>query len=288
MPLLSRPDMTHPPRTLLFCPAHRPDRFDKALQSGAPGVVLDLEDGVGPDSKDAARDAAFTWLATDTAVGAKPLICLRVNEVHSRAGLEDLHRLAHARALPVSGWLVLPKVEDAAMVHWAATHLLRCAPAWRLCALIESSAGLRKVTEIARAHPALTALGFGGADLRAELGAADTWEALLHARSSLVLGAASAGLALLDVPHLAIDQEAPLREQALRARALGFHGKFAIHPRQVRPILECFGPTPAERDAAQRIVAAYEACAGSACQVDGRMVDEPVYQQARELLADRT
>jgi len=277
--------MNHHPPTLLFCPAHRPERFDKALQAGAPGIVLDLEDGVGADAKDGARDAAFAWLAGEAARATLQHICLRVNDPHTAHGLEDLHRLAHAPALPAAGWLILPKVEDAALLRWAAGHLLRRAPGWQLCALIESAAGLRRAHEIARAHPALAALGFGGADLRAELGAADTWEALLHARSSLVVDAAGTGLALLDVPHIAIDDEAGLREQALRARALGFHGKLSIHPRQVRPILECFGPSPAEREAARRIVAAYEACAGNACQVDGRMVDEPIYQQARTLLA---
>jgi citrate lyase beta subunit len=277
--------MTPRPSTLLFCPAHRPERFDKALQAGAPGIVLDLEDGVGADAKDTARDAALAWLAGPSALATAQHICLRVNDPLTAAGLEDLHRLVHTTALPVTGWLMLPKVEDAALLRWAASHLQRKAPGWRLCALIESAAGLRGAHQIARAHPALAALGFGGADLRAELGAADTWEALLHARSSLVVDAAGTGLALLDVPHIAIDDEAGLREQALRARALGFHGKLAIHPRQVRPILECFGPTSAEREAARRVVAAYEACAGNACQVDGRLVDEPIYQQARALLA---
>lgn len=277
--------MNRRPATLLFCPAHRPERFDKALQSGTPGIVIDLEDGVGAAAKDSARDAAFDWLSGTSAHSSSALLCLRVNEPASAAGLDDMHRLARAPGLPDAGWLVLPKVEDAATVRWAAAHLLRRAPGWRLCALIETAAGLRDLHAIARAHPALAALGFGGADLRADLGAADTWEALLHARSRFVVDATGAGLALLDVPHLALDDEPGLREQSLRARALGFHGKFAIHPRQVAPLLECFGPTDAERAAARRIVAAYEACAGNACQVDGRLVDEPIYQQARALLA---
>lgn len=273
------------PATLLFCPAHRPDRFEKALNSGAPGIVIDLEDGVGADAKHRARDAAFAWLATDTARTASGLICLRVNDPSSQAGLEDMHRLSHATTLPDRGWLVLPKVEDAALLRWAAAHLLRRAAGWRLCALIETPAGLRRTHDIARAHPGLAALGFGGADLRAELGAEDTWEALLYARSSFVVDAAGTGLALLDVPHIAIGDEAGLRDQARRARALGFHGKLAIHPQQVGPILDCFGPNAAEKEAARRIVAAYEACSGNACQVDGRLVDEPIYQQAQALLA---
>jgi citrate lyase beta subunit len=273
------------PVTLLFCPAHRPERFDKALRAGAPGIVLDLEDGVGAEAKDGAREAAFDWLAGQAARDTPQLLCLRINDPGSPAGLEDVHRLTQARALPGTGWLLLPKVEDAALLRWTAGHLLRRAPGWRLCALVETPTGLRRVHGIARAHPAVAALAFGGADLRAELGAEDTWEALLYARSRFVAEAAGCGHVLLDVPHIAIDDEPGLREQARRARALGFHGKLAIHPRQVGPLLECFGPTPAEREAARRIVAAYEACAGNACQVDGRMVDEPVYQQARALLA---
>lgn len=274
-----------PPRTLLFAPAHRPQRFARALAACPHGIVLDLEDGVGAADKTAARRWALEWLATPEAMDAAPLLCLRINEPATEAGLEDLYALRHAPALPARGWLVLPKLEDPALLAFVAAHLHRRAPGWRLCGLIETAAGLRAVGTLARAHDALVALGFGAADLRAQLGAAQGWEPLLHARSRLVLETAGSGLTLYDVPHLALDDDDGLRDEARRARALGFHGKFSIHPRQVPVVIEAFAPTPDEIDAARRVVARFEASGGHACEVDGRMVDEPVYRHARALLS---
>lgn len=273
------------PVTLLFAPADRPQRFSRALSASPQGIVIDLEDGVGPADKASARLAAFEWLATPEAIGAAPLVCLRINEPSTAAGLEDLYRLAHATALPERGWLVLPKLEDAALLNFVARHLHRRVPKWGICGLIETAAGLRALGGLVRSHSALAALGFGAADLRAELGVGEGWEPLLHARSRLVLETAGSGLALFDVPHLALEDDDGLREEARRARGLGFHGKFSIHPRQVPIVIEAFGPTRAEREAARRLVERFEAGGGHACDIDGRMVDEPIYRAALALLS---
>lgn len=278
--------MTQRPSCLLFCPGHRPERFDKALESGTPGIVLDLEDGVGADQKAAAREASLAWLARQVRgdeSGGQPLLTLRINEPRSAHGLEDLYALVHAGPLPQQGWLLVPKLEDAGELAWLVTHLHRALPMWRVCGLIETGRGLRKLPVLA-AQPRLAALGFGGADLRADLGLGDSFEAQLYARSRFVAEASGHGLHLMDVPHLNLDAPQALHDECLRVQALGFRGKFAIHPRQVAVIAKAFAPSEQAVAAARRVVHAVEAAAGSATQLDGRMVDQPMYLQALAVL----
>jgi (S)-citramalyl-CoA lyase len=126
----------------------------------------------------------------------------------------------------------------------------------------------------------------GGADLAADLGAALDWEPLLYARSRLVHAAATTGIAVIDVPHLDLDDKAALREETHRVRNLGFTGKLAIHPDQVAIINECFLPSAAEVAQARRVVALFAAHPGvAALALDGRMLDLPHLRQAENTLA---
>ncbi len=153
-----------------------------------------------------------------------------------------------------------------------------------MLALIETALGIEQVAPIARVR-GVAGLGFGAADLSADMGCEMAWEPLLYARGRVVHAAALARVALLDVPHLALDDEAGLRADALRAKTMGFTGKLAIHPRQVAPIRACFMPTDTEVAKARAIVDAAERSAGQVCVVDGRMVDEPVVRAARLTLS---
>jgi (S)-citramalyl-CoA lyase len=139
--------------------------------------------------------------------------------------------------------------------------------------------------EIANADPRIRVLAFGGVDLAADLRAEPAWEPLLYGRSRLVQAAASAGLGLLDVPHLALDDEAALAAECARVKALGFTSKLAIHPKQVAPILAAFTPTAAEIDRAARMVAALEQVGGNAVEFEGKMLEGPVVKAAQRVLA---
>jgi citrate lyase beta subunit len=275
-------------RSLLFTPGNRPERFAKAEATAADGVIIDLEDAVGPADKDSARAEVTRWLKGRGAPSRGGfLTCLRINSIYTEAGLKDLLAvlgLARDQALPDA--LLLPKVESAVEVELVARHL--CAGGARdlaLVALIESGAGLEHAVAIARASPLLKALGFGGADLSAELRAAFAWEPLLMGRARLVQAASMAGIALLDVPYLDIADDAGLTAESLRVRAMGYSGKLAIHPRQVEAINTAFTPTAAEIEHAQGVAAAYAAAAGGVCTYRGKMVDEPVMNAARRTLA---
>jgi citrate lyase beta subunit len=260
-------------RSILFVPGHRPDRFAKALATGADAVVIDLEDAVPPGEKAAARAAALARPAAPAGVA----LGIRMNPLPSAEGIADLAALLHAPP----DFLMLPKVEAAAEIGIVARAFARPP---QVIALIESAEGLAQAAAIAAA-PGCAALGFGGVDLAADLGCAPAWEPLLAHRATLVAAAARSARALFDVPFLDIADEAGLAEETRRVAALGFTGKLAIHPRQVGPIQAALTPAADQIAWARRIVAAMAQAAGGVCVVDGRMVDAPVARAARRMLS---
>jgi citrate lyase beta subunit len=274
------PDVAHC-RAALFTPGSRPDRFAKAAATGADGLILDLEDAVALPGKDEARATVVEHFRAGHRRSLAPgQVCgLRVNNIHTGAGVRDLDALASAGIAP--DFVVLPKVESAFEVRLYARHL----PGIPLVCIVESARGLEAAMEIAHADARVRALAFGGVDLAADLRAELAWEPLLYGRSRLVQAAASTGLGLLDVPHLALDDAAALAAECARAKALGFTGKLAIHPKQVAPIMEAFTPAAAEIERAARMIAALEAAGGNAVEFEGKMLEGPVVRSARRMLA---
>lgn len=262
---------------LLFVPGHRPDRFDKARAASPDGVIIDLEDSVPPAEKDAARAHA----GEDLRAGPRSVASLvRINALGTDAALADLAALARGVLCPDG--VFLSKVEDPRDIEIARAYLPAQMP---ILAAIETARGIAAAGGIAAQLGPRDALGFGGADLATDLGAAFAWEPLLTARAALVAAAATARLPVFDVPCLTLDDADALSDEAQRVRALGFTGKFAIHPAQVATIRATFTPGAAELAEARRIVAALNAAAGGVARLDGRMIDAPVAQSARRTLA---
>ena len=272
-------------RVLLFTPGNRPERFAKAAATGADALILDLEDAVAVQAKDEARAILFEHLRGEFRAGVAPhqLKGLRVNNIHTGAGVRDLDALVSSGVAP--DFVMLPKVESAFEVRLYARHLAGAQSGIAFLCLIESARGLEAAMEIASADPRVRALAFGGVDLAADLRAELAWEPLLFGRSRLVQAAASAGLGLVDVPHLALDDAAALAGECARVKALGFTGKLAIHPQQVAPILAAFTPTAAEVERATRMVAALEKAGGNAVEFEGKMLESPIVKSALRTLA---
>jgi len=267
-------------RVLLFTPGNRPERFAKAAATGADGLILDLEDAVSAAAKDEARAILVEhFRAGHRAALAPQQVCgLRVNNIHTSAGVRDLDALASTRVAP--DFVMLPKVESAFEVRLYA-RLLADIP---LVCTIESARGLEAAVDIAGADPRVRALVFGGADLAVDLGARLAWEPLYWARARVVQAAATAAVAAIDVPHVVIDDEAGLRGDAVRVKEMGYGGKLAIHPRQVGPIRDIFTPTAEEIEHARALVAAYEAAGGNVVEYRGRMVEGPIVKSAQRIL----
>jgi (S)-citramalyl-CoA lyase len=276
------PNLQRARRTILFCPASRPDRFAKAFASGADSVCLDLEDGVGSEAKDAARDAVAGFLAGWSGAAGEPELVVRVNDPGGEIGRRDVEMLARAR-LPHA--LMVPKVDEPEELWELLSDLGESGPAPVLLPLVETVVGLDRVKEIASAGLPIGALVFGGMDLAAELGARLEWEPLLYARSRIVHAAALIGIGVIDVPWPTLADPDGLEEETRRAAQLGFTGKQAIHPAQVPLIHKALAPDPEELAAARRVVEAAARSAEGVIVVDGRMVDRPVVISARRILA---
>jgi len=253
---------------LLFVPGDRPERFAKAVDSGAEAAILDLEDAVAPYRKDTARAAVREALEA----GLRAYV--RVNAAPSEAGRADLSMLEGLEPLGV----LVPKVAGPADVA-TVVHAL---PGFGVIALIESIEGLRHADAIAAA-PGVRALAFGAYDLCAELGARPVPEVLAPLRSQVVVAARRAGVSAYDSPFVALEDEAGLVADAKRAVDFGFDGKLAIHPKQVPPIRAIFTPSAEDLERARAILRAAER--GGVAVVDGAMVDAPIFAAARRVLA---
>jgi citrate lyase beta subunit len=263
-------------RSLLFVPLDDPDRARRAFARGADAVILDLEDGVAPDAKDAAR-ASLVELLSTRPDGSAALV--RVNALDTEWGADDRHAL---HGLECDG-VVVPKATADSIGDWSEL----AAP---LLALVETATGLRSAYAIA-SHRSVQALMLGAADLGAELALEPRPDGLelLQARSTLVLDSAAAGVrAPFDGVCLALGDEATVAAEARLAKSLGLGGKACIHPAQIAVVNEIFAPSASELADARELVDAFDAAGKDgrgALNVRGRMVDLPVVARARATLA---
>lgn len=265
-----------PARTYLFVPGTRPERFDKALASGADKVVLDLEDAVATDDKAAARSVVATWLK-GAAPADRSRTVVRINDAGSTWFAADLAALGDARATSV----LLPKAESAAQIAQTRVAL----PEASILALIESARGVSEVDRIASAG--VQRLVFGTLDLALDLDMdiSKDGSGLGYAASRIAIASRLAGLpAPVAGVTPQLDDEARLLLDLAEARRFGFGAKLCIHPRQVQPIHAALRPSAEALDWARRVLLA-DADAPGAARLDGRMVDRPVVLQAQRTLA---
>jgi len=264
--------------TWLFVPGNRPERFDKALASGADVIILDVEDAVAPEDKPEARRAIAQWCAAATTERSR--LAIRINDPTTTWFADDLE-LLRSTAVAVA---MLPKAEE----PWHVTQVVRAMAAdGFVIPMIESAQGVAAVEAIASAERVLR-LAFGTLDYAVDLDLSGDERGLAYAASRIAVASKCAGLASpIAGVTLALDDEARLEADVAFARACGFGAKLCIHPRQVEAVRRLFAPTPDEIDWAARIVAAAEGHAG-AFALDGTMVDRPVLLKAQAILGRRT
>ncbi|MDJ0107922.1 CoA ester lyase [Rhodococcus erythropolis] len=255
----------------LFVPGHRPEQFAKGIAAAPQMLVLDLEDGVPVSEKAQARQAITEWL-THGGVG-----CVRVNAASSpefSRDLEVLRRLSGLRCV------ILSKSEDVAAIDEAAEEIDR-----PVIPLIETALGVANVRSLAAAAGAAR-LALGAVDLTLDLGIANDDENLAHARYELVLASRVAGLAapLDSVPMNFGDPDAIYTMSHL-SRQRGFGGRMCIHPSQVSPINRAYLPDEAELKWARGVIE--NASEDGPSQMEGSMIDLPVLERARRILAAR-
>ncbi|MFF9505248.1 HpcH/HpaI aldolase/citrate lyase family protein [Streptomyces sp. NPDC014656] len=255
-------------RSFLFVPGDRPDRFDKAVATDADAVILDLEDAVAAPDKERARELVAAWL------GAGNGAVVRINAPGTPWSDDDL-----AMAAGLGAPVMVPKSEDPAVL---ADLACRTAGKSALIPLVETAIGVERAPEVCVTAGAVR-IALGNVDLAGQLGVAhDDRAALAYARARLVSASAAAGLcAPVDGVTTSVKDLALLAEDVAHARRLGFAAKLCIHPGQVPVVAKGFAPTEDERAWARSVLTAGE----SVTVVDGHMVDKPVLDRARRILA---
>jgi citrate lyase subunit beta/citryl-CoA lyase len=263
-------------RSFLFAPGSDERKLRGALEAGADAVIADLEDAVVAHEKARARVLVAELLA-------RPAPCLRLVRVNAAGSPWHEHDLAALAGLGLDG-VVLPKAVPEAARSLEPYGL-------PVIGIVETAAGLHRAHELAGA-PGVAALMLGAVDLALELGLEPRPDGLelLAPRSSLVLASAVAGLrGPIDQVWLDVRDGAGLRRDCALGRSLGFRGKACIHPDQVAVVNEAFAPSERELARARAVVAAYESAAAEgkgAVALDGEMIDLPVVEHARRVLAE--
>ncbi len=279
--------MTRPRRSFIFTPGLRPDMFHKALACGADIVCIELEDGIAPKDKEEARTKTLALFEKpQQGDGVERIV--RINCLRETHGLADVRAIVETDTPPPA--LMLPKVRTPDEVAWLDDLLSERGHDCRLHVIIETNEGLEAACEIARSSPRIDALFFGGVDMAAELRCKNAWEPLLYARSRVVHAAAGAGLDVIDVPYLDLEDPEGMKREALRARDLGFCGKGAVHPKQIAALNAVFTPDETAIARARRIIGKFKAADTGLVVIDGKLIEKPVLREMHRIvsIAERT
>lgn len=266
------------PRSLLFVPANRPERYQKALDSGADQICIDLEDSIPSGEKEAARNTALSFIATET---TSPK-ALRINAINSLVGLADLMALAQLPELCFS--ILIPKVGHPREIQLVEEVLGEVEADLSLLALLETSEGIANAPQIAQ-RPQVKALLFGSADWSTETGADMGWDSLLTPRSLIVQAAAQAGIQAIDGVWVDLDDLDGLYRETRRIKQLGFVGRAILHPKQIGATHNAFMPSDTEISYAKQVIQAFEGRRQGLAVVKGRMIDKPLLEAAQRTMA---
>jgi len=271
-------------RSRIYLPGNSPRMIQKGPLLGADAVILDLEDSVSPEEKDAAR--ILVGMAIRHVDFGDTEVMVRINPLH-RGGDEDLKVI-----LPAGPDAVLvPKCEspeDVVKVEKIITQSELPKPV-AILAMIESAKGILHAYEIASASSLVAAITFGGEDFTQDIGATRTKEGkeIFWGRSMLVIAARAAGVQALDTVFSDLNDEEGLRRDTQTIKEMGFDGRAAVHPAQIEIIHEVFAPTTTEIQHAANVVHAAENArklGKGVAVVKGKMIDAPIIKRAEKIV----
>lgn len=280
-------------RSWMFVPGHRQRMIDKALGLNSDAIMLDIEDGVAPNEKDAARKNIAESLGREKSPGA-PTRFVRINAIgHPRmdADLEAVVR-------PGLEGLVCPKVDTPdevrkvdAILNDREAQMKIERGSIKLLIAIESPRGLLNAPAIASCSPRVMGLIFGAEDFGREIGLPAVREGeardLIYARSAIVVAAAAAHVQAVDGVWVDLNDAPGLAGFAKQSRRLGFSGMSLIHPSQIDPINTVFSPTADEIDYCRRVLQAFEeanARGDGSIAFGGQLIDRPIVERARRTI----
>ncbi len=265
------------PRSILYTPALSPEKVVKAWSYDADVHLIDLEDSVPPADKQAARAVCRAALEKSPRPAG---IAVRINELGSLAGIQDVQTLADSPVRP--GIVLMTMVTTADEVDLLRRMLASAGASPEIYVTVETVEAVTRVDSIARAADGLV---LGSADLAATLGVDISWEAMLAARQAMAMACARYGTACVDTANYRLAEPAVLTEETTRVRALGFHGKATVHPGELDVINRLLRPRTEELAQARRVADAVAAADGGIAVLDGNMGGPPFARLARTTVA---
>ncbi|SOC41903.1 HpcH/HpaI aldolase/citrate lyase family protein [Salinicoccus kekensis] len=276
-------------KSWFFIPGSKDKFLAKSTELKADIIIFDLEDSVVQAEKAAAREKIRPWL-NNPDIHSKKYV--RVNEVHSIYFIDDVRELAgedlDGIILPKAAESDDIKILDYLLTTFEKQNNLKTNDI-KIVPLIETGKGMMNAMEIASSSPRVEAMAFGAEDYMLDVSIpGDGNQALLHARSTLVAASSAAGISQpVDSVFTDFKDAEGLREASAVSRALGFQGRLVIHPKQIEAVNEVYAPTPSEVEEAEKIIDAFESSSNDgegAIEVEGKMIDPPVYERAKNLL----
>ena len=278
-------------RSLIFVPGNRPNMLERAKNFKTDIVMVDLEDSVPPSEKITARELASEWVTTLTRNNQKVMI--RVNSLDTGLTKDELTRIVSPQLYGISlgkvssRWdiqstdRVLVELEERLMIPVGTVKIIP----W-----IETAKAIMELDAIANASKRIIALAFGAEDYTNDMGIlrTDMGTEVEFPRSAVAIAARSANIAALDSPFVSFKDTVNLKADSMKARQLGYTGKFAIHPDQLEIINQTFSPSKEDIEYALRVVEGWNEAlkiGRGSFDLDGKMVDVPVVKRAQNLLA---
>lgn len=274
-------------RSVLFTPGDRLEMLRNAPESGADVVVYDLEDAIAPAHKAEARETVAEVLC-DPSFDPDCELCVRVNPIGDGAATDVEALFGDTDTVGLDS-VMLPKVTGPADVERLQEHIGTYGGNVPVLALVENASSVLLAADIA-AVSWTDALVFGAEDFAVDIGATRTesGEEVAHARGEIVFAAGAHDVDAIDAVVTDLDDSSVLREDAAFANQIGFDGKLAIHPAQVDTINDAFSPSADELAWAESILEASQTIdldIQGVFEVDGEMVDKPLLEQARTIVA---
>ncbi len=271
-------------RSRIYLPGNRPRMIQKGPGLGADAVILDLEDSVSPEQKDAAR--LLVSRAIKMIDFGLSEVMVRINPI-SHGGLLDLAAVLASNPDAV----VVPKCESKVDVQ-AVENTIKEANLPKqisILPMIETAKGILNAYEVACASPMVDAITFGGEDFTQDIGATRTTSGkeIFWGRSMVVIAAKAAGVQALDTVFSDLSDEEGLRRDTTEIKEMGFDGRAAIHPSQIEIIHECFTPTEKEMQFAVNVISAADKArsqGSGVAVVHGKMIDKPIIQRAEKMI----
>ena len=263
-------------RSFIFTPPLKINMFDKAIKSGVDIVCLELEDGIAPSDKSLARQNALKIINKKKSYNNIEVL-IRINSVREIFGLLDITAILNNKTQPDG--LLVPKIKSPEELKILDDLFTEKKLNTKFHAIIETNSGLEKANEIAASTDRLEALFFGAVDMSAELRCQNSWNNLLYARSKVVHAAASKQLDVIDVPFLDLDNLKKMKEEATNSKNLGFTGKGAIHPKQIKILNDVFTPSLKEVKKAKKIISLFEKSSTGLVLYEGKLIEKPVLRE---------